>query len=119
MNPQFAQEFADEWIAAWNAHDLPRVLRLYRDDFVMQSPYITTIAGEASGRLRGKDAVRAYWQAALARMPELRFEPLAVLTGVDSLVLHYRSVGGKLAAEYFQFAGDGLVSNASAHYAGG
>lgn len=117
MNPQFAQEFADEWIAAWNAHDLPRVLRLYCDDFTMQSPYIAIIADEASGRLQGKDAVGAYWQAALARMPELRFELLAVLSGVDSLVVHYRSAGAKLAAEYFEFDAAGKVRRAAAHYA--
>lgn len=116
MNPEFARQFAEEWIAAWNAHDLPRVLRLYADDFSMASPYIGTIAGEASGRLQGKPAVSAYWQAALARMPELRFELIAELCGVDSLVLHYRSVGGRLAAEYFQFNTERLVSNASAHY---
>ena len=75
----------------------------YCDDFTMQSPYIAIIAGEASGRLQGKNAVGAYWQAALARMPELRFELLAVLSGVDSLVVHYRSAGAKLAAEYFEF----------------
>lgn len=116
MTPEFARQFADEWIAAWNAHDLPRVLRLYADDFSMASPYISAIAGEASGRLQGKAAVGAYWQAALARMPELRFELLAVLSGVDSLILHYRSVGGRLAAEYFQFNDERLVSHASAHY---
>lgn len=117
MDHDFAGQFADLWIAAWNAHDLDQVLALYRDDFSMASPYIASIAGEASGVLHGKPAVRAYWQAALARMPELHFELIAVLAGVDSLVLHYRSVGGKLAAECFEFDAAGKVCRAAAHYA--
>lgn len=117
MDHDFARQFAELWIAAWNQHDLPAVLALYRDDFSMASPYIASIAGEASGVLHGKPAVQAYWQAALARMPELHFELIAVLAGVDSLVLHYRSVGGKLAAEYFEFDAAGKVCRAAAHYA--
>lgn len=36
----FADHFAIEWIASWNAHDLPRILSHYADDFEMSSPYI-------------------------------------------------------------------------------
>lgn len=116
MNPQQAQQFARLWIDAWNAHDLDAVLALYSDDFCMASPYIATIAGEASGRLCGKAAVRDYWQSALTRMPELHFELLDCLCGMGSLVLYYRSAGGKLAAEWFEFDDSGKVSRAAAHY---
>ena len=116
MSPQQAEQFAQKWIVAWNAHDLDQVLALYHDDFSMASPYIAAIAGEASGSLHGKPAVRAYWQAALARMPELHFELIDCLCGVNSLVLYYRSVGGKLAAEYFDFDNQGKVIRAAAHY---
>ena len=51
MDSKFANKFAAEWIAAWNAHDLPRVLSHYTEDFEMSSPKIVQIAGEASGRL--------------------------------------------------------------------
>ena len=74
ITPEFAQRFADEWIAAWNAHDLERILAHYEDDFEMSSPVIVAIGGEPSGRLRGKAAVGAYWSAALKRMPDLHFE---------------------------------------------
>ena len=116
MSPQQAEQFAKNWIAAWNAHDLDQVLALYRDDFSMASPYIAAIAGEASGRLQGKQAVRAYWQAALERMPELHFELIDCLCGMNSVVLYYRSAGAKLAAEFFEFDADGKVSRAAAHY---
>jgi hypothetical protein len=38
ISRDFAERFAEEWIAAWNAHDLPRILSHYEDDFEMPSP---------------------------------------------------------------------------------
>ncbi|MEI8247817.1 MAG: hypothetical protein WCI51_18415 [Lentisphaerota bacterium] len=35
-----ALEFATEWIAAWNSHDLNRVLSHYSEDFETSSPFI-------------------------------------------------------------------------------
>src|SRR5579863_10371776 len=116
MDSKFATHFAAEWIAAWNAHDLTRVLSHYTEDFEMSSPKIVQIAGEPSGRLVGKAAVGAYWATALNRNPDLRFELLAVLHGIDSVVLHYRRAGGQLAAEVFHFNAAGLVFRASANY---
>lgn len=116
MNREFAEQFAIEWIDAWNSHDLDRVLSHYTDDFVMSSPYIREIAGEPSGTLTGKQAVARYWAAALEKMPGLRFELIGVLAGVDSLVIYYRGVRG-MAAEVFYFNADGKVHRACAHYA--
>ena len=48
MTDQAASEFACEWIEAWNAHDLGRVLAHYDDDFEMSSPFIEALAGEAA-----------------------------------------------------------------------
>ncbi len=116
LTAEFAARFADEWIAAWNAHDLPAILSHYADDFAMSTPIIVQLMGEPSGTLRGQAAVGEYWRQALARVPDLHFELLDVLVGVDSLCLYYRSVGGRLAAEHFEFGPDGLVVRAAAHY---
>ncbi len=112
----FARHFAQEWVAAWNAHDLPRILSHYREDFEMHSPLIAQLAGEPSGCLRGHGAVGAYWARALELLPELRFELADVLLGADGLVLYYRSPKG-WAAESFVFDDQGRVAQARAHYA--
>jgi hypothetical protein len=69
LTPDLAQHFAQEWIAAWNSHDLEEILSHYTDDFEMSSPLIVQLMGEASGTLRWKPAVRVYWSKALARCP--------------------------------------------------
>ncbi|PPE74928.1 nuclear transport factor 2 family protein [Solimonas fluminis] len=117
ISPEQAETFAAEWIAAWNSHDLARILSHYAEDFEFSSPFIVQIAGEPSGRLRGHAAVGAYWAAALQRIPDLRFERESVLRGMHSLVIFYRRFDGRRSAEWFEFGADGKVIRSAAQYA--
>ncbi|MGE5453193.1 MAG: nuclear transport factor 2 family protein [Acidobacteriota bacterium] len=116
MDKQATAHFAEDWIAAWNAHDLERVLAHYSDDFEMSSPVITQVTGNTDGRLKGKQAVGAYWAKALALFPDLKFIPICTLVGVNSVVIHYQGATGKRVAEVFSFDDAGLVCRAHAHY---
>jgi hypothetical protein len=111
-----ALDFAHEWVAAWNAHDLERVLSHYTEDFEMSSPFIVSFTGEPSGTLKGRAQVGAYWRAALERIPNLRFELLEVFTCVNSITIYYKAVLGKLATEIFFINQEGKVYKALAHY---
>lgn len=117
LDTRWAHEFAAEWIAAWNAHDLERILSHYTDDFEMQSPLIIERMGVTSGVLRGKDAIRPYWQKGLSATPPLRFELRDVLVGVDTIALYYLSTArGRMAAEVLRFNAEGrVVSGAALH----
>lgn len=115
ISREFGEKFAKEWVEAWNSHDLDRVLSHYSDDFTMSSPYIAQIPGVESGSLTGKAAVRAYWAAALQKMPTLKFELVQTLVGADSVTIYYRGARG-MAAEVFFFGQDHLVLRAAAHY---
>lgn len=116
IEPATARRFAEQWIDAWNRHDLDAVLAHYAEGFEFSSPLIVDIAGEPGGILRGKDAVRGYWAQGLARIPELRFELMDVLTGIDRIVLYYRGHRG-MVAESLEFDPDGRVVRAAACYA--
>lgn len=112
---EFAEKFAKHWVESWNRHDLKEILSHYSNDFEMSSPYIAQIVGDPSGKLKGKEAVGAYWAAALQKMPTLHFEPVQTLVGAESVTIYYRGVRG-MAAEVFFFNADGLVVKACAHY---
>lgn len=116
IDKNFADHFAQDWIDAWNSHDLMRILAHYSDDFEMSSPVIVKVAGEASGTLKGKAAVAAYWAKALTLLPDLRFELVTTLIGVNSITLYYQGAKG-MAAEVFHFGPDNKVSRAYVHYA--
>jgi len=60
----------------------------------------------------------AKWQSAdigLQSIPNLRFELLAALAGVNSITVYYRGHRG-LAAEVLHFSASGKVREAFAHY---
>jgi len=111
----FADHFAADWIDSWNSHDLDWILSHYTDDFEMSSPIIVNIAGESSGTLKGKDAVGSYWAKALQLIPNLHFDLINTLVGVNSITLYYNGARGS-AAEVFHFNQDGKVTKAYAHY---
>ena len=81
-----------------------RAVSNYADDFEMTSPLIVEWMGVASGTLKGKEAIRPYWERGLATRPPLRFELLDVLAGVNSVAIYYRSVTrSKLVVERIEF----------------
>jgi hypothetical protein len=116
LDKDFSEQFAAEWIAAWNSHDLEAVLSHYTDDFEMSSPVIIQVMGEASGKLKGKETVGTYWAKALGLLPNLHFDLTSILVGVDSITLYYKGHRG-FSAEVLFFNEAGKVYKAFAHYA--
>ncbi|HEY9635746.1 MAG TPA: nuclear transport factor 2 family protein [Coleofasciculaceae cyanobacterium] len=117
IDKSFAEHFASDWIDSWNSHDLERILAHYADDFEMSSPLIPKIADEPSGTLRGKTAIGAYWDKALQLIPDLHFELITTLVGVDSITLYYKGAQGYPVAEVFLFGSNQKVEKAFSHYA--
>ena len=112
-----AEAFADEWIGAWNAHDLDRILGHYAEDIVFESPASTRITGDASGRVVGKAALRDYWRQALERVSDLTFTLKAVYGGAGGVAIRYHSSRtGHEVVEVLQFNEAGLASWAAAFY---
>jgi hypothetical protein len=105
-----------EWTDAWNRHDLEAILDHYDDAVVFCSPFVARIAGEASGMLKGKARLRAYFAEALKKYPDLHFREVRALAGVSSVTLTYRSVAGLHAAEVMTLDPAGRVVRVDAHY---
>src|ERR1700694_1297388 len=100
MLADHARSFADEWIAAWNSHDLDRILSHYSSDIVLLSPVAQRLV--RNGRVVGIEALRGYWAQGLAAQPELKFTLLNVLVGHDCLTILYRNHRGQQAGETFE-----------------
>jgi ketosteroid isomerase-like protein len=108
--------FAQEWIAAWNAHDLDRVLSHYAADVEVSSPLAAERVPGSGGYVRGTTALRAYWEPALAANPDLHFELESVLTAVDGCTILYRNHRGQQVAESLFWNDAGLVTRAAVAY---
>jgi hypothetical protein len=108
-------EFEHEWIGAWNAHDIDRIASHYRDNVRFVSP-IAARFGARHGEVRGRRALRHYFERALASYPALRFEPIAALGGIGSIAVHYRSVEDLQAIEVMELDAREQVRRAVVHY---
>jgi ketosteroid isomerase-like protein len=97
--------FASRWCAQWNDHDLEGLLAHFTDDVVFTSPVASRVLG-GDGIVRGKAALRAYWQRGLEMIPDLRFEVIDVYGGVDTMVINYRNQAGTRVCEVLTFGGD-------------
>ncbi|TPG45467.1 nuclear transport factor 2 family protein [Flavobacterium pectinovorum] len=111
-----AKKFAEKWIESWNSHNLDDIMRHYSEDIEITTPMIKLAAGIESGSLQGKEQVRAYWEKALTKIPDLHFELIEITSGVDSVALYYKSIMNKRAVEVMFFDQDGLVNKMIAHY---
>ncbi len=98
--------FANEWAAAWNRRDVDAVLAHFHDDVVFTSPVAAEIVPDSAGVVHGKAALREYWCAALAAVPDLHFDVVGVYGGTSVLVINYRNQRGNLVCEVLEFDGD-------------
>ena len=118
LNSAHASNFADAWYRAWNSHDLEEILSHYTDDVTLVSPTAAALLGDPTGEVRGKAALRAYFQKGLAAYPNLRFEPIDVMFGVRSVVLCYVNQKGTKTAEFMELDARGKVTRVVANYSG-
>ncbi len=114
--PSDASGFARDWIADWNSHDLDAILSHYADEVVLTSPVAARLLNDPSGNVRGKAALRSYFQRGLEAYPNLRFELLDVMSGLASVVLCYLNQKRTKTAEFMEFDESGKVRRVVANY---
>ena len=124
-----SRAFANSWYAAWNARpnaDLAAIMAHYAPGIEHSSPFIARFNGTNDAVLRGHAAVSDYFGRAIERSPTppeggpggtLRFNPLHLTIGHDSVILIYRRFSGELAAEVFSFDDARKVVRSVSHYA--
>jgi hypothetical protein len=118
VEQSWAQSLADQWVRAWNTHDIEAVLSHFAEDVIFTSPVAARVVPDSGGVVCGKEALRAYWSLALTKVPDLRFEVVSVFVGVSTLVIAYRNQRGDLVSEVLEVE-DGLVVRGHATYLAG
>lgn len=114
--PPDPHAFARDWIAAWNSHDLNRILAHYAPNVTLTSPAAAKLLNDPSGAVSGLPALRDYFRRGLDAFPDLRFELLEVLAGLSSLVLLFKNQRGTHTAEFMEFDSAGKVVRVVANY---
>jgi hypothetical protein len=111
-----AQNLADHWVAAWNAHDLDLIMEHYDDAVELISPVAAQLLGTPDAKVIGKANLRAYFRRGLEAYPELHFRLVDVLCGVNSMELYYTNQKGTRTAEFMELSATGEVARVVANY---
>jgi limonene-1,2-epoxide hydrolase len=80
---------ARAWLVAFNAHDVDGLVSLYAERCTHTSPKIRALHPESGGALHGKPALAAWWRDANARLPNLRYECVAMTANEDRVFIEY------------------------------
>ena len=89
MTRDEAWELANDWVAAWNSHELDAIMTHYADGVELTSPAAAQLLGTSDGKVVGKASLQAYFQRGLEAYPNLHFHLEDVLWGLSSVVLYY------------------------------
>lgn len=111
-----ARAMARQWVEAWNAHDLDRIMSHYEDGVVLVSPVAAKILDDPSGTVSGKASLRRYFKRGLEVYPNLTFELIDVMWGLNSVVVYYTNQKGSRTGEYMELGPTGKVSRVVANY---
>jgi len=117
LQESFARQFGQDWVNAWNSHDLEAILAHYDDDVELISPVALQLLHNGDGVVRGKTALGTYFLRGLQAYPELHFDLIDVLWGLETVVVYYRNnVRQGKAAEVMQISATGKVRRVWANY---
>ena len=95
-DPAQLRAIANRWLACFEHRDLDGLLALYADDATHTSPKIRVRHPETGGLLRGKPAMRAWWQDSFDRLPTMRYVPTALTADGNRVFMEYvRHVDGE------------------------
>jgi limonene-1,2-epoxide hydrolase len=90
------EQIALQWFAAFNEHNLEKLLTLYDDNAKHYSPKLKIRQPETEGWIVGKDALRAWWQNAFERLPTLHYKLNKLTANNERVFMEYiRLVNGE------------------------
>lgn len=96
MTPEKLQSIAFKWFETFNAKELEKLLSLYDEETIHYSPKLKIHKPESDGFVKGKEALRAWWQDAFERLPSLHYKVKSLTANGDRVFMEYiRTVEGE------------------------
>lgn len=89
MSAENNKKIALKWFEAFNEHDLEKLLLLYNDNAEHFSPKLKIHKPETNGLIKGKQALRNWWQDAFDRLPTLKYQVLKLTADEEQVFMEY------------------------------
>ncbi|MNK47225.1 SnoaL-like domain protein [compost metagenome] len=85
-----------QWFEAFNAKQLDKLLNLYTEDAEHFSPKLKIRQPETQGLVKGREAMRVWWQDAFDRLPTLNYKVKTLTANEYRVFMEYtRTVQGE------------------------
>ena len=82
-------QIAVRWFDAFNAHDLDTLLSLYDEEAEHYSPKLKIHQPDTMGLIKGKAALRDWWQDAFNRLPLLHYQVIRLMSDEVQVFMEY------------------------------
>ncbi len=83
------RHIASLWFEAFNEHNLVKLLDLYHEDAAHYSPKLKIRQPQTNGFIKGKTALKSWWQDAFERLPTLQYQVLKIISDEDLVFMEY------------------------------
>jgi hypothetical protein len=88
MNTQYLS-IAQQWLEAFNSHNLETLLALYDDNAIHYSPKLKIRHPETDGLIQGKQQLKVWWQDAFSRLPSLKYNVQSLTANKERVFMEY------------------------------
>jgi len=89
MTSEQNKKIARNWFEAFNEHNLEKLLSLYSDTAEHFSPKLKIRMPETQGLIKGKQALREWWQDSFNRLPTLNYEVIKLTADEEQVFMEY------------------------------
>lgn len=89
MTTEKLHSIAFKWFESFNQKELEKLLSLYDDEAVHYSPKLKIRQPETQGLISGKNELRAWWQEAFERLPNLHYKVTSLTANGDRVFMEY------------------------------
>lgn len=118
-SPSFNESIALQWFAAFNEHDLQKLLELYDDNAQHYSPKLKARQPETLGFITGKKGLHDWWSDAFVRLPGLHYKIEKLTANEERVFMEYtRQVPGEedlVVAEVLEIKDGKIISSKVYH----
>lgn len=110
------QSLVDDWIDAWNARDLDRIMGHYADSVVFEANTVVRRWDRPDGRLRGIGELREHFRRGLELAPSIHFELEEVFSAPSGYAALYRRDNGNRVLDVVELNDEGKAQQVKAYY---
>jgi hypothetical protein len=112
------RELAEDWVQAWNARDLDRIMAHYADDIEFEADTVVRRWQKADGILHGAADLREHFRLGLELAPALHFTIEDVFSAPSGYAVLYRRENNNRVLDVAELDETGKARRVKALYSG-